>query len=390
MKPTATEWIIENEGDLEWYALGFATDDPQRIHGFHGQKILVIVDEAQGMDIRTLEAIENVMSDGNAHLLLLQNPSALTGEAYDSFHKKASLYNRITISAYDTPNLKYGKNTIPGLADPDQIDEWLKVFGPDSNFCRIKVFATFPKAEADSLIPLDWVEAAHKRKPRISTSPKKRGTGVDVARFGGDKSVIQPFNGRHLPKPDAYVGMDTMELVGRNCVKLRELGSRQTWIDVIGMGGGPVDRSRELKNPPLIVTGVNVAGDARNKEKYARLRSELFWNLRSALNPKNPNAISMEEVPERTEELTAIKYRINSSGQIEVESKEKTKSPKRLGRSPDFADAAKFAVEGMRIAGVDDTDLEPAQDMPTSGLEHDQDIYSGGLESERASAGFEE
>lgn len=388
MKPAATELIIDRERD--WYALGFATDDPQRIHGFHGggQKMLIIVDEAQGMDIATLEAIENVMSDGLAHLLLLQNPSSLIGEAYDSFNRKASIYNRITISAYDTPNFTIGKGALPGLADPDQVEEWIKLLGKDSNFCLIKVFATFPRQESDSLIPLDWVEAAHKRTPKRGTSTKERGTAVDVARFGGDNSVIQPFDGLHIPKADAYNGMDTMELVGRNRVKLREMESRLTLYDVIGMGGGPVDRHRELTSPIDNVIAINVAEKARNDKKFANLRSELFWQVREALDPENPNAISMEEVPERTEELVAIKYRINSRGQIEVESKEKLKSPKRLGRSTDYADALKFAVEGMRIAGVDD-DTEPAVEGPTSGLEKDVDDFMQGEESEGAEAGFE-
>jgi len=102
-------------------------------------------------------------------------------------------------------------------------------------------------------------------------------------------------------------------------------------IDVIGLGAGVVDRCNELGLP---VRAVNVGESAAVKERFMRLRDELWFCARdwlaggSAVLPKDDALIA---------ELTACKYKITSMGKVQIESKDELK--KRGLPSPDLADA---------------------------------------------------
>ena len=83
---------------------------------------------------------------------------------------------------------------------------------------------------------------------------------------------------------------------------------------------------------------INFACAAGDQEKFRNLRAECYWKVRDAINPENENGLA---IPERfgrlCSELAAIEWSVTSTGKIQIESKENIK--KRLGYSPDHADA---------------------------------------------------
>lgn len=167
--------IIQNE----WYAIGLSTNDPDRFQGFHEKYILVVVDEAAGVSEDIFEAVEGVLTSENARLLLLGNPTSLSGTFYNAFREPG--WNTITISAFDTPNFTaFGiteedivnstwKEKIAGpLPNPKLITpEWAADkhlrWGPDSPAYQARVRGQFPTESDDTLIPLAWIEAAMER-----------------------------------------------------------------------------------------------------------------------------------------------------------------------------------------------------------------------------------
>lgn len=344
------------------FAVGFSTDKPDRVHGIHGENDLLILDEYQGFKREMVEAIENAMAGGNSRMLALCNPNVLNGEVYDAFHGKRKLYNTISISALDTPNIKEKRTVISGMLSYEQMKEWLEVYGPNSNFCRVKVYAKFPKQESDTLIPLDWLEQAIHRE--VKASPKKC-LGCDIARFGPDRTVLMPMAGRQVYKPDISQGQNVMESAGKVAVFLKANPHGCAHIDVIGIGAGVVDRCQEQD---LSVVGVNVAEKPEDPKKFADKRSELWYNARESFNPENPNASALPpDCPELIAELSSVKYRFDSAGRIKVESKDEMK--KRLGKSPDLADAYCLALSAVRA--VDGYSIEVPEASHHSQLEHD-------------------
>jgi hypothetical protein len=132
-----------------------------------------------------------------------------------------------------------------------------------------------------------------------------------------------------------------METAGLIMAAQRETGASTVKVDEIGIGAGVVDRLRELKCPAV---GVNVASAPVEPERFTNLRTELWWNLRELLNPNpraNPNPIALPPDDELLVDLTNVKYRLDSRGRMQLESKDEIK--KRLGRSPDRGDAVVLA-----------------------------------------------
>ncbi len=84
--------------------------------------------------------------------------------------------------------------------------------------------------------------------------------------------------------------------------------------------------------------GLNAASSAQDKERFANLKAERFWNLRERFLKGEISGLSDEELSE----LAAIGYVINPRGLTAIEAKESVKSA--LGRSPDHAEALMLAL----------------------------------------------
>lgn len=340
----------------QWYAAGLSTNDPDRFQGYHEKHILVIVDEAAGVPEDIFESIEGVLTSERSRLLLLGNPTSIGGTFHKAF--RGAGYHTIHIGAFDTPNFTafgitqddFESNTweakIAGpLPNPKLItpawayDKFLK-WGPDSPAYQARVLGNFPEAGDDTLIPLAWVEAAQARW--LDDEPGEPvEIGCDVARFGRDATVIATRRGRRVDPLLVHSQKDTMETAGLIMAAQRETGASTVKVDEIGIGAGVVDRLRELKCPAV---GVNVASAPVEPERFTNLRTELWWNLRELLNPNpraNPNPIALPPDDELLVDLTNVKYRLDSRGRMQLESKDEIK--KRLGRSPDRGDAVVLA-----------------------------------------------
>lgn len=329
----------------DWFAKGFSADNPNNVRGIHGKRDLIIFDDGQGIPHEMFRGFETTMAGGNAHALILCNKDILQGEIYDAYHSKRHLYNTITISAFDTPNVKTGKIIIDGMLTKEQVDEWIKTFGENDDFVRVFVKGEFPKQESNTLIPVDWLEAATTRENAIG---KKIILGVDVAWQGNDKSVIFPMRGNRALTPTVLSKYDPMEVVGHTSVIADDMNYTKIFVDIIGIGAGVVSRLSERK---YNVEGVNVS-ETKNvnddfdekKLKFFNLRSKIWWQLRESLNPQNAEAISIPNDPELIAELSTVRYKIHSEKVIRIEPKEETKA--RLKRSPDKADALCLANYG--------------------------------------------
>jgi len=359
LSPKTPELQIKQD---EWYAIGLSTNEPDRFQGFHAENILVVVDEAAGVSEDIYEGIEGVLTSVNAKLLLLGNPTSLTGTFRKAFREPG--WKTIHISAYDSPNFTKFKITEediasgrwekrlykkklpnPMLITPAWVADKYKRWGPDSIAYQARCKGEFPEDADDTLIPLSWIEAAMARYDDTpATNPIE--IGVDVARFGSDKTILANRFGRKILPLEQVVKYDTMQVTGKVVEAYRKIHPIGIKVDEIGLGAGVVDRLKEQKFP---VIGVNVAESASDKEHFANLRSELWWNLRDMLNPNplvNPYPLALPADDELLADLSGIKYKIKSTGQIQVESKDDMK--KRLGRSPDRGDAVVLAVAPIK------------------------------------------
>jgi phage terminase large subunit len=155
--------------------------------------------------------------------------------------------------------------------------------------------------------------------------------GVDVARFGDDQSVICLRQGRDAESQGwhTFRGMDTMELSARVVEIARAKNPDTVFIDGGGVGGGVVDRCRQLG---LDVVEINF-GSKATQRGYANLRAQMWGNLKQAII----DGIRLPDNPDLITDLTGIEYGYTLKNEIKLESKEAAKS--RGVSSPDLADA---------------------------------------------------
>ena len=314
------------------FALGLSADSGDEFQGFHSPNMLIVVDEAEGVEEPIYEAIEAVMTSANCRLLLIGNPTVAGGAFRRAFHEDRHLYHTITISALDSPNVRAGWVVIPGLTTHKWLEERKEVWGEDNPIYQARVLGEFPDQAEDSLIALSWVEAAVYRKPEPPSSEEEPVViAVDVARFGSDKSVILRRRGMVVEEVRAYRGLDTMALTGLIVDAITTWHPDQVVVDEVGIGTGVVDRLRELGHH---VHSVNVGRSAQERQHWGNLRAEGYWSLRQMFVD---GSIKIPEDNEMVGQMAGLRYRFNSNGQVLVESKEEMR--RRGIPSPDKADA---------------------------------------------------
>lgn len=350
-----TEWKID---DIP-VADGFSPADHNEaaVQGIHAEHLLVVVDEAGGISQTIGQALEALMTGGHTRLLLLGNPP--TNEMNTWFERacNSDLYNVIPISTLDTPNLT-GEKTgawARNLVDQTWVDDTIREFGEESPFVQARVYARFPRTTTNVTIPIDWVEAAQMDTSELEGVIR---LGVDVAADGGDEFVIARADGMHARIIHTSTHNDNaVEVAGivleailaaQEDHEARGIGERvRVKIDSIGVGWGVssllVEWGKEGRHAAEIVP-VNVAEKAQDSAKFTNQRAEMWWAMRSLLQPDSNGQQELTLDIGRREllQLTAPTYRSNSTGRLQIESKADMK--RRGVTSPDRAEALLLAV----------------------------------------------
>ena len=285
--------------------------------------MLLVVDEASGVPEKVFEAAAGSMSGHNATTLLLSNPTRSSGTFYESQTRMAKSWWTRRWSCVDSP-----------LVSDEFVDEMRERYGEDSNAFRIRVLGEFPLADDDTIIPFHIAESAIHRDIELIEDIRPI-WGLDVARFGTDKTALCKRYGSVVTDIQSWQGLDLMQTVGRVMAEYEGLSPSlrpsEILVDSIGVGGGVVDRLRELGAP---VRGVNVSEAPAMGHTYMNLRSELWFKTKGWLEDRS---CKLPKDDQLLAELTAIRYSFTSSGKMKAESKDEMR--KRGLRSPDLADA---------------------------------------------------
>lgn len=329
---------------------GFSTDEPEKMAGVSGADLLFILDEASGVDEPLFAAIEGNMA-GGAGLLMISNPTQTSGTFYEAFTTKRHLWHTIHISSEETPNAISGEVLIPGLATRDWVMEKRLDWGEDSPLYQVRVLGNFPGQAENTVIGLSLVEAARARHDTQEGAPIGAFTlGVDVARYGDDSTVLQPLFGQRVIPPTVHRKQDNVEVAGHVMDLVERLrarhdypvtaGSVQVKIDDLGNGGGVTDHLQHSERAAAlgIVTLPVTVSERATADGYSKLRDQLWFGLRDWL--RDGGALPPNSHLEG--ELVAPRFSFDTQGRSKVESKDEIK--KRMGRSPDRADALALAI----------------------------------------------
>jgi hypothetical protein len=98
-----TELVFRDNNN---FAIGFSTNQSENFQGYHGKQVLIIADEAPGIESGIWDAIAGTMAAGKVHIIMAGNPTMPSGAFFDAFTRERALWHCIGIDAFDSPNLK--------------------------------------------------------------------------------------------------------------------------------------------------------------------------------------------------------------------------------------------------------------------------------------------
>lgn len=307
-------------------------DNPEALQGFHEDNLLFVIEEASGIAEVVFEVAQGALSTPGAIIVMCANPTQASGYFHASQTTLADRWHTMRVSSEDVPRAT------------GHIADIIANYGKDSNQYRVRVLGEFPNTEDDAVIPLHLVDAAMDRAGKIARLPGIAPVwGVDVAWMGSDRSALAKRQGNELLEPIKWwSGNDPHQTALRIFRIWEETDEEQRpaaiMVDSIGMGAATYLKLRELGLP---ARQCNVGEAASASERYARLRDELWfrgreWLQAAACVLPRDNALKAE--------LVSVKYAMQPSGKIKVESKDDMRE--RGLRSPDLADAFLLTFAG--------------------------------------------
>jgi len=425
-----------NETELwinsETFARGFS---PQRrvksetgqgtdsvFQGYHGKFMTAIIfDEATGIDPQLWEQAEGLLNSGYRVLIIaIGNPTSRNCQFFKCFSDRS--WKKFSITCFDSPNLKANNinsiedieaevEIIESLPDDEAIDRLSSYLCPVPYLINTrwviekaiewgvshplflgKVIGEFPTEDSDSIISEEHVIKSQERPWQDIDDEKEGYVGLDVARFGIDKSILSSmvglqqtddnkaeFNGKRIKR--AMSKNDTNQVVGNTLNYLEwlqdEYPNVSNWRLAIdgGFGHGVIDRLKELQeqNPEkeelesirvynilskVEILEINFGSSdwvmfhygwcdeftrrkrwddrkvQEDRENYANFKAKMFDLL--AMDIKKTLRLISDDT--YSKQLPTIRKDVDSKGRLKIESKEDYK--KRTGEtSPDESDS---------------------------------------------------
>jgi hypothetical protein len=307
-----------------WFAsaIPWRADKPEAFAGTHEKHVLILMDEASAVDDIIWETTEGAMTTPGALWLAFGNPTRNQGRFKECF-PGGRFAHRWQAMQVDSRDAK--------MADQTQIAQWIADYGDDSDFVRVRVKGQFPRQAVGQFISEEAVREAALRGA-VDDPLQPTIIGVDVARYGDDRSAIVVRKGGRLVEMRVYRELDTVRLAGFVCEVADHYRAEgpTVCIDGVGLGAGVVDvcRARGYR-----VEDVLAGSRASDPQHYFNLRAEMWDKMRRWVETRASLAAS----PELSADLTGPEYAYNELGQLQLERKEHMKA--RGLASPDLADA---------------------------------------------------
>lgn len=375
LRPFPYDWSPKDtrlQSKPDHFCHGFTARDEDSFKGQHAGRLLIVFDEAVGVDRPFWTATETMfVGEGRHGWLAAYNPTDVTSYAYKA--EASGQWSVVHLSALDHPNilaeLRGEPPPIPSAIRLSRVLDRIAAECEDLGTSRaegdfefpigsghyykpltpdfeVQVLGRWPSVAFDALFsPTLWEQALH---PSVWDRTRAVQIGCDVARFGKDKTAFAVRQGINLIHLEKRQGWNTRQIADR-CRELCHtyappgINPRQVRClidDTGGYGSGVVDYPDGYQ-----FIGVNAAETASDPTKFGTRRTELWCLVRSALDQHAFRVSAVQHGRELLDELRedylGVRYSLDKRGRRMMEGKLHTRE--RTGRSPDLADAVNLA-----------------------------------------------
>lgn len=375
------EMIFSRHHPKDWFLMARAFSQKadkatlgRTLSGIHSPYTLFLLDETGEMPIEILQAAEQALSTGKwCKIIMAGNPMSLDGALYHACVTQGEKYwdiTRITADPEDpdrTPRIDINWAREQIALYPD---------GRTNPWVMYSILGEFPPSSINQLIgPEEVMEAMNREIHEDAFKFSDRRYGIDVARFGDDRTMIRKRQGLAMSKPIMMRNARTNEIA-----ELVSLDDGVFESDVMavddtgGYGAGVIDHLLLLGKSPM---PINFSAHATDQDHFYNRRSEMIWNFVQWI--KRGGVLPLDLGLKK--ELLAHSYTIQK-GKVRVEEKEQVKA-KLKGLSPDDTDACAltFSVpDGLRRRGGRQSVGKASMDYDV--LEERDVVYKGNTDDE--------
>lgn len=345
--------------------VGFTGRDAEAVAGVSSPNLLYLLDEASGIPNEIYAAIEGNRA-GGAKLCLMGNPTQNEGEFFESHHTKD--YCRIQVSALEVPNVIEGWRVIPGLATRSWVEQKKIDWGEDSPDYLIRVLGKFAVGDQGKTISLAMVSAAVDRWYDTPFEGRLF-IGLDVAGAGmqGDETVFAFRRGLKILEFRAHRGLNEEGILVNLLGYLQEFKVKGDDVPVVVLDAegdvgnavnGELRRYSEEHPGEFELVSLKVSQKAvKMPLVYDTIRDDSWanfvrWIRKGGSFPDNDKLRREVQCPAWVQAPNSSKMKLEPKPILR----------KRLGRSPDHAEAAMLST--WEPGGLESSESRKAEQAP--------------------------
>ena len=341
------EWtktrVFSREHPATWFIAARSwpkTASPEQqgdaLAGLHSKFIAVFIDESGTIPPAVGRKADQILSScAFGCIIQAGNPSSLEGLLYQAAGPRRAQWHVIRITG--DPDDPHAWVHAPRVREEERqwAREQIASYGRENPWVMSSILGQFPPTSVNALLGVEDVEQAMARHiPRDQFEWAQKRIGIDVARFGDDRTVMFPRQGLAAFKPivmrHARNSSVSVDIANRVLTSKLKWGSEQEFFDATGgWAAGAIDILRSMGHGPMDVQFSSPAIDPR----YENRRAEIWFGMSEWIKRGG----ALPKLPEMVAELVTPTYLFSKSGKMLIEPKDMVK--KRIGRSPDLADA---------------------------------------------------
>lgn len=263
----------EHEKTWRFDQIPWSENKTEAFAGMHnkGKRVVVIMDEASAIPDLIWEVTEGALTDEGTEILWLVfgNPTRNQGRFHSCFNVLRHRWHHLQVDSREVT-----------LTNKEQIKKWIDDYGEDSDFVRVRVKGTFPRASTNQFIPTDIVDEARGKHLRIDQYGFAAVIiGVDRAWSGDNDTTIWLRQGLMSKRLAKFRKDEDDDIVAGRLAYLEDEEQADAVFIDFGYGTGVFSFGKQMGRKWILVP----FGGASSNDMYANKRSNMWGDMKDWL-----------------------------------------------------------------------------------------------------------